>query len=103
MSEGILSLHPLLSERVRLAIMAALAASNKPVEFTRLEQTLEVSKGNLSSHLRKLEESNLIKMQKRFVGRKPQTSFECTAQGRKEFDRYLATMEQTLKLLKASK
>ena len=103
MSEDILNLHPLLGERVRLAVMAALAATNEPVEFIKLEQTLEVTKGNLSSHLRKLEEGKLIKMHKNFIGRKPQTTYECTAQGRKELDRYLVTVENTLKMMKALK
>ena len=103
MSDAILDLHPLLSERVRLAIMALLAASKDPLGFTQLEEALEVTRGNLSSHLKKLEDGKLVKVQKQFVDRKPLSTYECTLSGRKEIDRYLETMERTLKKLKAEK
>jgi DNA-binding HxlR family transcriptional regulator len=102
-SEAILNLHPLLSDRVRLAIMVALASSKEPIEFVRLQEMLEVTKGNLSSHLRKLEEEKLLKMKKEFVERKPRTTYECTAQGSREVDRYLLLMEQMLKQIKSKK
>lgn len=90
------STHPLLSDRVRLAIMATLAAAKEPVEFSTLLDTLNLTKGNLSGHSQKLAEAGLLEINKEFVGRKPKTSFVCTKLGKKEVLNYLSKVESLL-------
>jgi DNA-binding MarR family transcriptional regulator len=86
-----------LSERVRLAIVATLAAADEPLEFNRLLEVLDLSKGNLSSHVRKLEDAGLVQVRKEFVDRKSRTTCECTAHGREELKRYLEALEALVK------
>lgn len=93
----LLNVNPLLVDRVRLAIMAHLALAGGPVEFNTLLEELELTKGNLATHLRKLEEAELITVHKEFVGRKPRTTYVCTARGKKEMRSYLSTIEALLK------
>ena len=59
-TNDIFNTHPLLSDRVRLAIMAALASEGSPVPFTDLAERLELTRGNLSAHIRKLEAEGLV-------------------------------------------
>ncbi|MGZ6398914.1 MAG: transcriptional regulator [Bdellovibrio sp.] len=92
--------HVLLSDRVRMSIMASLASSKKPVEFSALLEQLNLTKGNLSSHIQKLEEAGLIAVKKEFVERKPKTTYECTILGRKEILNYLSKIELLLKQTK---
>ena len=87
----------LLADRVRLAIMASLAASTEPVDFNGLLASLGLTKGNLASHVRRLEEAGLIEVIKEFVGRKPRTTYRCTPRGREEVQTYLANIEAMLK------
>ena len=89
--------NPLLGDRTRLMIMAALATEKGPLEFLELLDRLALTKGNLSVHLRKLEEGGLVTIEKEFVGRKPKTSCRCTAQGRDEVKHYLSTVEAMLR------
>ncbi|MEN8132364.1 MAG: transcriptional regulator [Pseudomonadota bacterium] len=93
----LLKVNPILVDRVRLAIMANLALVNGPVDFNTLLQELELTKGNLSTHMRKLEESGLVEIKKEFIGRKPKTTYLCTESGKKEIQTYLATVEAVLK------
>ncbi|HQH27935.1 MAG TPA: transcriptional regulator [Oligoflexia bacterium] len=86
----------ILADRSRLLIMAALAMAAKPVDFMTLAGSLPLTKGNLSVHLRKLEQAGLISVTKEFIERKPRTSFVCTAQGRKCIRNYLHDVETLL-------
>ena len=92
----LLDSHPLLSDRTRLAIMALLAASKKPIDFNTALDSLEVSKGNLSSHIRKLEEAGFVEVNKEFVDRKPLTTYSCTKQGRRALKQHLKHLEKIL-------
>jgi DNA-binding MarR family transcriptional regulator len=74
--------------RVRLGIMAYLADA-EVADFTELKTLLEVTQGNLSVHLRKLEEAGYIAVDKSFVDRKPLTRVRMTPEGRKAFAAYL--------------
>ena len=85
-------LDPLLHERGRLAIVSALAAV-EGLTFTELRDTLEMTDGNLSVHLQKLEEKGYVAISKQFVGRKPQTTCKLTRAGQKAFTRYLDHLE----------
>jgi DNA-binding MarR family transcriptional regulator len=76
--------------RLRLGIMAYLSgAGSELAEFTELKHRLQASDGNLSVHLRKLEEAGYVAIEKSFVGRKPMTRVRLTPQGRKAFMDYL--------------
>jgi DNA-binding transcriptional ArsR family regulator len=81
-------LDPMLHERGRLAIVSVLAAVDS-LTFTELRDALEMSDGNLSVHLQKLEDRNYVSIDKQFVGRRPQTTCRLTRAGRHAFTRYL--------------
>jgi DNA-binding MarR family transcriptional regulator len=85
-------LDPLLHERGRLAIVSVLAAV-EGLTFTELRDQLEMTDGNLSVHLQKLEEKTYVSIAKRFVGKKPQTTVTLTKSGRSAFGRYLNHLE----------
>ncbi len=89
-------LDPLLHERGRLAIVSALAAAPR-LTFTELRDALEMTDGNLSVHLQKLEEKGYVAIDKRFVHRRPQTSCQLTRHGRQAFQRYLDHLEAIVK------
>lgn len=77
--------------RVRLGVVAYLASA-EVADFTELKDVLEVTQGNLSIHLRKLEEANYVSIDKNFVGRKPLTRVRLTDTGREAFSNYLKAM-----------
>jgi len=96
-SDLLTATHPLLSDRVRLAIMASLAAAGEPIDFNGLLESLELTKGNLASHVRKLEDAGLLTVRKEFVGKKTRTTYRCTARGQREVQNYLEQVESLLK------
>jgi DNA-binding MarR family transcriptional regulator len=74
--------------RLRLGIMAYLAGS-EVADFNELKRVLEATQGNLSVHLRKLEDAGYVAIEKSFLGRKPLTRVRLTEAGRKAFAAYL--------------
>jgi len=92
-------LNEIIHQPVRLRIMATLAALDPgdEVDFTYLRDLLEVTDGNLGAHLRKLEESGYIAVNKTFVERKPRTYLAATEQGRQVFKEHVAALEAILK------
>jgi DNA-binding transcriptional ArsR family regulator len=86
-------LDPMLHERGRLAIVSVLAAVADGLTFTELRDALEMTDGNLSVHLQKLEEKGYLAIDKQFVGRRPQTTCRLTKAGQKAFTRYLDHLE----------
>lgn len=81
--------------RVRLAIMAYLSGAGSAT-FAELQQRAQVNEGNLSVHLRKLEEAGHVEIEKRFVGRKPQTVARLTETGREAWIAYIAHMQKLI-------
>ncbi|ADG11305.1 transcriptional regulator [Caulobacter segnis] len=79
--------------RVRLGIVAYLASA-EVADFTELKDLLDVTQGNLSVHLRKLEDAGYVAIDKSFVGRKPLTRVRLTEAGRGAFASYLQAMGQ---------
>jgi DNA-binding HxlR family transcriptional regulator len=77
--------------RLRLGIMAYLSTAGH-ADFNTLKSRLQASDGNLSVHLRKLEEAGYVAIDKSFVGRKPLTEVHLTEAGRAAFIRYLDAM-----------
>lgn len=80
-------------ERVRLSIVAALAVSPQ-LSFNELKEMLGLTDGNLSAHSRTLDEAGYIVVEKSFRGRRPYTSMQLTAKGRRAFNKYLKTLRQ---------
>ena len=78
--------------RVRLGIMAVLSGVDS-ADFNTLKARLQTTDGNLSVHLRKLEEAGFVAVNKRFEGRKPLTEATMTPTGRKAFVAYLDAMQ----------
>lgn len=85
-------LDPLLHERGRLAIISVLAPVPS-LSFTELRNMLEMTDGNLSVHLQKLEDRGYIATDKQFVGRRPLTTCRITKAGQQAFTRYLNHLE----------
>jgi DNA-binding HxlR family transcriptional regulator len=89
-------LDRLIHERIRLAIVSALAV-NESLTFNELKRLLETTDGNLSVHARKLEEAEYVVCQKSFEGRMPKTEYRLTAAGRRALERYLSHMESVIR------
>ena len=87
----------LLGERSRLLILTALAAVDGTLDFSTLLDRLGLSRGNLSVHLRRLEESGLVSSKKEFVERKPRSSYECTEEGRIALQQHLRSVEKLIR------
>lgn len=81
--------------RVRLGIMSVLAV-NRSMDFISLREVLEVTDGNLASHLRALEEAGYISMQKSFIDRKPNTRYTITEEGMNNFTRHIRALEDLI-------
>lgn len=91
-------LDRLIHQPVRLRIMALLVKVEPEarIGFTTLRDTLDLSDGNLSAHLRKLEEARYVTIDKTFVARKPQTFVQATSGGRERFREHVAALEAIL-------
>ena len=90
------SLDRLIHERMRLAIVSALAV-NESLTFNDLKELLQTTDGNLSVHARKLEEAEYVTCHKYFEGRVPKTEYRLTANGRTALERYLDHMEALIR------
>jgi DNA-binding HxlR family transcriptional regulator len=91
-----LELDRLIHERMRLAIVSALAV-NATLSFNELKRLLDTTDGNLSVHARKLEEADYIVCTKTFEGRVPRTEYRLSAAGRRALERYLDHMEALIR------
>lgn len=87
--------------RVRLQIMSVLVV-NERYDFNSLKDLLGVTDGNLASHLKGLEKEEYIVVNKSFVGRKPNTTYEATATGKQAFKAHLDALETLIKQQKVS-
>ena len=99
-SRSSLELDRLIHERVRLAIVSALAV-NESLTFNELKHLLGTTDGNLSVHARRLEEAAYVECLKSFAGRLPRTEFRLTSLGRDALDRYLSHMEGLIRSTRA--
>ncbi|MDR2036971.1 MAG: transcriptional regulator [Bacteroidales bacterium] len=98
MKNIISGLNKLFDSRIKLGIMAALSV-NDGVDFNTLKEILEITDGNLASHLKALEKHGLISVQKQFVGRKPNTTYSITALGKATFQEHLNALEKLIRPL----
>ena len=95
MKDIISCLNKIFDSRIRLGIMSVLVV-NDSVDFNTIKELLEVTDGNLASHLKALEKEDVIVVKKQFVGRKPNTSYSVTDQGRKLFQEHIDALEKLI-------
>lgn len=88
-------LHKAFESRVRLGIMSALAV-NDSLDFTSLKEFLNVTDGNLATHIKKLEQEKFIEVEKTFIDNKPNTKYSMTKDGKKAFEDHLSVLEQII-------
>jgi len=96
MDNPIRGLNKHFESRVRLGVMSVLSV-NDQVDFNTMKDLLEVTDGNLASHVRSLEENGYLEVRKQFVARKPKTTYSITDKGRKAFEAHLSALESLLK------
>ena len=96
MKNPIENLNKIFDSRIRLGIMSALMV-NAEVNFNELKELIQVTDGNLASHMKTLEESDYIKVQKGFIGRKTNTTYTVTKAGEKAFKVHLEALEKMIK------
>ena len=89
------NLNKVFDSRIRVGIMSALMV-NTEVNFNELKELLNITDGNLASHLKTLEESMFVKVQKGFIGRKTNTTYSITRSGEKAFKIHLTALEKMI-------
>ena len=99
MKNPINGLNKIFESRIRLGVMSILVV-NEDVNFNDLKQMLEVTDGNLATHLVNLEENGFIKVHKGFVGRKTNTTYSITKQGEKAFKDHVSALENMIRGIK---
>lgn len=99
MKEIITGLNKQFDNRVRLGIMSILLV-NDWVDFNTLKQKLELTDGRLASHIKALEAEEYIEVRKQFIGKKPNTSYQVSATGRKAFNEHLDALERLINITK---
>ena len=82
--------------RVRLGIMSILVV-NSWVDFVEMKEHLQVTDGNLASHINALEQKKYIEVRKEFVGKKPKTSYKASKVGKTAFEKHINALEKLLK------
>lgn len=95
MGDIISGLNKIFDSRVRLGIMSVLMV-NDVIDFNGLKDLLEVTDGNLASHLKALEKEEVIEVKKQFVGRKPNTTYSITKLGRTLFQEHIDALEKLI-------
>lgn len=90
-------LDRVIHERARLSILTSLITNPKGVTFLDLKQLCSLTDGNLSRHLRVLEEARMVQIVKEHDRNRPQTICRITASGRKRYLEYLSTLEQVVR------
>ena len=93
------NLNKLFDSRIRLGILSALLV-NDDVNFNDLKELLEITDGNLASHLKALEENQVIKVEKGFIGRKTNTTYSITKAGERLFKAHLDALEKMIRSTK---
>ena len=96
MKNYIEDLNKAFESRIRLGIMSILMV-NSWVDFGTMKEMLNITDGNLASHISALEKMDYVEVKKQFVGKKPNTSYAITKQGKKAFSEHLDALENLLK------
>lgn len=98
MKNPIENLNKIFDSRIRLGIMSAVMV-NEEVNFNDLKELIQVTDGNLASHVKTLEDAAYIKVKKGFIGKKTNTTYSVTKSGEKAFKLHLEALEQMIKKL----
>lgn len=98
MKDPISKLNKTFESRIRIGVMSALIV-NENISFNDLKGLMEVTDGNLATHLKTLEEAGYIKVEKGFIGRKTNTTYSLTRAGDKAFRNHLDALEAIIKSL----
>jgi len=96
MKDLISGLNKVFESRIRLGIMSILMV-NDSYDFNSFKESLDITDGNLASHLKALEDKGLIEVKKQFIGRKPNTSYIITKEGMQLFREHLNALEKLLR------
>jgi|SRR6478609_3146517 DNA-binding MarR family transcriptional regulator len=96
MKNPIENLNKIFDSRIRLGIMSAVMV-NEEVNFNDLKELIQVTDGNLASHVKTLEDAAYIKVKKGFIGKKTNTTYSVTKSGEKAFKLHLEALEQMIK------
>ena len=96
MKNPIENLNKIFDSRIRLGIMSAVMV-NDAVNFNDLKELINVTDGNLASHLKTLEDNGYIKVKKGFIGKKTNTTYSVTKTGEKAFKLHLDALEEMIK------
>jgi DNA-binding HxlR family transcriptional regulator len=99
MKNPINGLNKIFESRIRLGVMSILMV-NDQVNFNDLKQMLEVTDGNLATHLVNLEENGFIKVKKGFIGKKTNTTYSITKAGERSFGEHISALENMIKGVK---
>ncbi len=93
------NLNKIFDSRVRLGIMSTLMV-NAQINFNDLKMLMDITDGNLASHVKSLEENGYIKIHKGFIGKKTNTTYAITKTGQKAFQQHLSALEKMIKGIK---
>ena len=96
MKKLLVNFNKAFESRVRLGIMSVLMV-NESADFSTLKELLNLSDGNLASHIKALEEVSYIIVNKQFINRKPNTTYSASREGRKAFNAHLKELENLIK------
>lgn len=96
MKNYIQHLNKAFENRIRLGIMSILMV-NDWVEFSTLKEMLDITDGNLASHISALEKIDYVEVKKQFIGKKPNTTYAVTKAGKQAFNEHLDALEQLIK------
>jgi DNA-binding MarR family transcriptional regulator len=96
MKNPIGALNKVFDSRIRLGVMSVLIV-NESISFNELKQLLELTDGNLASHLNTLEQAQYLNIQKSFIGKKTNTTYTITALGKQAFKAHLDALEKMIK------
>lgn len=93
------TLNKAFESRIRLGIMSILMV-NDQVDFTMLKEILQITDGNIASHISGLEKLGYVSVTKQFVGKKPNTSYAATKAGKDAFSKHIQALEQLIQTKK---
>ena len=93
------TLNKAFESRIRLGIMSILMV-NDQVDFTMLKELLQITDGNIASHISGLEKLGYVSVTKQFVGKKPNTSYAVTKAGKDAFAKHIQALEQLIQTKK---
>lgn len=96
MKHVIAHINKAFDHRIRLGIMSVLMV-NDWMEFTALKELLDVTDGNLASHIKALEQEEFIIVSKQFIGKKPNTRYAATDKGKMAFSQHLNALESLIR------